>query len=328
MTTITSTALSLIAGHDDLTTAIENVTSEQSASNRPVQSVALPDFTELALAGEPFPEDVTSAEEERLRALRNQSAKGALLKTAKKELERRRTEAVRQGSDKALAYLDDELESLVSDVVDIADELGSLGNVQHILEKGTSAQIKAYREVKTLVDRYAGIRDAQIAITRQCVEPTQVRFIYEVGFLRNSLDDSEFWQGQRKSAYTTRASQDSYEHVVRYNDWLTPYLPAQYPYKRAVMPVTPDQYIAYLLDLCTNHELWVPSVSELLSAWEAANSAAQPVSYDRLKGMEESRQQYYAITKSTVDLTTGGKDGYRKIPKTDLLGSYMNYLSS
>lgn len=329
MTTITKSAFSLLGDYDNLTDALKTITQEIRTNHRVVPPAPEVDFVELALAGEPLPLEVTSAQDERLRAVRNIQVRGEKLKAAKTQIERLRTEAVQDHADKAFAYLDHELQALVSEVVETTDSLGSLGDVQRVLEEGTSEQIKAWRNTKKLVERYVEIRNTQVTITRQCLDAGQLNFAYEAGFLRNSLDDSAFWQEQRRNAYTSRAAQDQDEHVVRYNDWLTNYEPAKYPHKREIMPVSQDQHIAYLLDLCTTHQLWVPSIDALCTAWTAANSAAQPVSFDRLKGMEDSRNQFYEVTSTSPssDLTTGGKDGYRKVPKKpDMVTSYLKHL--
>ncbi|MDJ0315066.1 hypothetical protein [Arthrobacter sp. H35-D1] len=332
MTTITNSAYSLLGDHDALTTALDSITRESRTNNQSVPPAVEIDFVDLALAGEPFPLDVTSAGDDRLRAIHNIQIRGEKLKAAKAQVERLRTEAVQDHADKALAYLDHELQELISEVVDTADSLGSLSDVQRILEAGTSEQIKAWRNTTKLVERYIEIRSAQVTITRQCLDAGQLNFIYEAGFLRNSLDDSAFWNDQRSQAYTPRAAHDQDDHVVRYNNWLTNCESAKYPHKREVMPVSNDQHIAYLLDVCTNSQLWVPSIGKLLAAWNAANSAAQPVSFDRLKGMEESRNQYYEITGTTPtsDYSAGGQDGYRKAPntkKSSLGESYLSHIS-
>lgn len=328
MSNIRSAAYALLGDYDQLATAHDRVTQELRA-NRSVSPVVEVDFVDLALSGEDFPQDVTSASEARDRAIRNQVARDSKLKAAKKEIERLQGEAVQDHADKALTCLDGELQALVAEVVETADVLGTLGGVQTILERGSSDQIKKWRQSKNLVERYKDIRDTQLSITRQCVDATQSSHVYEVGFLRNSLDHAAFWQVQRAQAYTTRAAQDNDESVSGYNNWLTAFTPAAYPHKRSVFPVADDQDIAYLLDVCTNHELWVPSIGQLTAAWDSANSTAQPISFDRLQGTEEARDRYYEVTGATpaTKYTNGGRGGYRKIARPSFKDSYVRHVS-
>lgn len=295
-----------------------------------IPSAGLPDFTDIALNGDDFPADVISAELERQRLVHNQVARDKMLKSAKKELERLRAESVQAHSDKIFEFLGSELTSLVDEVVEIAEVLGALRDGQRILDHGSDEQISLWRDAKNLVTRYKEIREVQFSTYRQCVESADVHKFYSVGLLRNSLDYSDYWVKQRSEAYMTRASNDQDQGVVNYNDWLTTPSDKTTPYKREILPVGINEHVTFLLDLCLNHELWVPTVNQLLAAWEAANSTAQPVSYDRIKGMEESRDQYYEVTETTpaVAFTSIGTDGYRKIKRPSLGESYMKLIGS
>lgn len=329
MTTLHAQAFDLIPEHANLTAALERIATE-SRNTKAIPSAGLPDFAELALSGDEFPADVLSAELNRQQLAQNQIARGKMFKAAQVELERRRIESVQQNSPAAFEFLGRKLKSLVEEVVATADELGTLRDGQRILDQGSDDQINLWRNAKDLVTRYKEIREVQFSVYRQCVESAEAHKFYSVGLLRNSLDYSDYWVKQRSEAYMTKASNDQDQGVVNYNEWLTTPGDKTTAYKRDILPVGVIEHIPYLLDLCVNHELWVPTVDQLVTAWEAANSTAQPVSYDRLKGMEESRHDYYEVTGASpaVEFTSGGSAGYRKIKKHSLAESYLNHVHS
>lgn len=330
MTNLQAQAFALIPEHAEYTNAIGRVTSEIRKNTTPVPGVGLPDFAELALSGGEFPADVLSSELNRQQLAHNQIARGKMLKTTQAELERRRIKSVQDNSAVVFEFLGRELTSLVEEVVETAEVLGTLRDGQRILDHGTDEQIMRWRDAKVLVTRYKELRELQLSTFRQCTESTDVHKFYSVGLLRNSLDYSDYWVKQRSEAYTSRASNDQDQGVVNYNNWLTTAGDKTIQFKREILPTEPNQHVAFLLDLCLNHELWVPNSDQLLSAWEAANGTAQPVSYDRLKGMEESREQYYEITGSTPAnaYTSSGTTGHRKIKKRSLAESYLNHVNA
>lgn len=330
MTNLQAQAFALIPDFAKFTNAIDRVTEETRKNSAPVPSVGLPDFANLALVGGEFPADVLTPELDRQQLAQNQIARGKMFKEAKAQLERLRVESVQDHSERVFKFLGSKLASLVEEVVETAEVLGTLRDGQRILDHGTDEQIKLWRNAKELVTRYKEIRDVQLSVYRQCVESADVNKFYSIGFLRNSLDYSDYWVKQRSEAYMTRASNDQDQGVVNYNDWLTTAGDVSVPYKREILSVGPSEHVAFLLDLCLNHELWVPTVDQVLGAWETANSTAQPVSYDRLKGMEDSRDQYYELTGSTpaVEFTSTGSAGYRKIKKHSLAESYINHINA
>lgn len=330
MTNLYAQTFALIPEHANLTNAIERVTAESRKNTKAIPSAGLPDFAELALDGDEFPADVLSAELNRQQLAQNQIARGKMFKAAQVELERRRIESVEHNSPAVFEFLGRKLRSLVEEIVSTAADLGTLRDGQRILDHGSDEQINLWRNAKGLVTRYKEIREVQFSVYRQCVESADVNKFYSVGLLRNSLDYSDYWVKQRSEAYVTKASNDQDQGVVNYNEWLTTPGERTTPYKRDILPVGVNEHIPYLLDLCTNHDLWVPTPDQLLTAWEAANSTAQAVSYDRLKGMEESRHQFYAVTGTSpaVAFTSGGSNGYRKIKKHSLGESYLNHVHS
>lgn len=330
MTNLQAQAFALIPDFARFTNAIDHITAETRKNRAYIPSEGLPDFVDIALDAGEFPADVTSHEQARLQLIRNQAARGEMLKSAKVELERLRVESVQDHAELVFKFLGTELASLVEDVVETAQVLGTLRDGQHILDHGSHEQIRRWRSAKELVARYKEIRDLQLLVYRQCVETADANKFYSVGILRNSLDYSEHWVKQRKEAYSIRAADDQDQGVVNYNDWLTTAGDVTLPGKREILPVKSNEQVTFLLDLCMNHELWVPTATQLLAAWEAANSTSQPVSYDRLKGMEESRDEYYEATGSTPvsRYTSSGSAGHRKIKKRSLAQSYLNHVNS
>lgn len=330
MTTLQAQALALIPELAKFTNAIDRVTAEIRKNMAHIPSAGLPDFAELALDGGEFPADVLSSELNRQQLAQNQIARGRMLKTAQAQLERLRVESLQGHSERVFKFLGAELTSLVEEVVETAEVMGTLRDGQRILDHGSDEQISRWRNAKGLVARYKEIRDVQLSVYRQCVESADVNKLYSIGFLRNSIDYSDYWAKQRSEAYMTKASNDQDQGVVNYNDWLTTAGDATVPYKREIFPVEANQHVPFLLNLCLNHELWVPTLDQALGAWEAANSTAQPVSYDRLKGMEESRDQFYEVTGTSpaVAFTSTGSTGYRKTKKHSLAESYLNHVHS
>lgn len=299
---ISTKAHAKITGYDELAEALRRVANEEREhpKNRITASkVTSEHFVDSALSGEAFPDDVVTGLEASERAERNSELRKRMLKTARETLLRSQIEAVQDHSDSALSYLHNELQEVVAKVRKSSRAMKGPADAGSVLDRNDPEETNAWHDLAKLVATYKELRHVQLTIVRPCVESGDIHKLYQVGLIRNSLDNSEFWQKKRSESYSTRARDDRDQHVANYNNWLDEYPRAMYPYKREFVPVASDQEKAYLIHICTELDLWVPTVSQLLISWDAAHLAVQPVSSWSISATEDARDNYYKITEST-----------------------------
>ncbi|MHA7154244.1 hypothetical protein [Arthrobacter sp. TMN-50] len=300
---ISSKAHAKIKGYEDASDAIARVTEElrehQKRSPKVAVVITAEHFVDSAMSGEAFPDDVVSGQESLDRARRNFALRRDMLDRARKALFHQQVEAVQDHSDAALVFLHNELQKVVAKVGKCSSAMKGALDAASVLERDDPEERRAWHDLAKLVATYKELRGVQLSIVRACVESGDIHKLYEVGLIRNSLDHSEFWQKKRSESYTTRARDGQDGHVGNYNKWLDEYPRAMYPYKANVMPVASDQEKAYLIHVCTELDLWVPTVGQLLTSWEAAHLAVQPVDSWSISATEDARDKYYKITEST-----------------------------
>lgn len=329
---ITAKAYARIPGYDELTQAINLVGEEEKnhLKNHWEGDVTTTQrFVDIALSGGSFPKDILEGTEAKDRWIRNHNLRKATLKNTREELQRRRSAAVRDNSDAALTHLNGVLARIAARGRELADILGTCTDADSVLNAKDDAKTAAWERVVLLVGQYKEVRSVQGAITRECIEQSDAHFLPEVGYYLNSLDTSGFFHRRRSDSYSSAMREDQDEHVRHYNEWLSEFAPARYPFSKSPLPSTNNGEKAFLLYVCKELDPWVPTVRELLTAGQAAFEASMPVDYTRLQGMEDARDEYYEVTRAqpaTPYTRSSGPRKKRVKPKRDFRESAINAL--
>lgn len=299
--TITSNAFDLLLGFAEHTAADQRI-KDEITRNRAVEfdaPITSADFAVAALSGDEFPNDPHFHNEQILSARLNAAARGELLKNAAKDLQRRKMEIIRDHSAAALAYVATELTALVEQVRSVNTMLGHIRTAEEVLDAGPEVHT-AWRERAELISRYSEIRDAQRSLTIPGLGDGDNFKIATVGYVRNSLEQTDFWLSRRQDAASDRPANDRLEGVRNFNDWLGKGGVAPFKHSTSAIPQTdthgnPTDQWDYLVWLATKAEPWVPTPAQVLAAFDAAHIAVAETDYKKFHAQEAARDRYFEV---------------------------------
>lgn len=301
--TLTTNAYAHIPGNDDLTEAEQRI-NDAIADNRkrtfdaPISSE---NFADAALSGTAFPEE-PHLHNERIRNERlDATVRGDMLKNALKSTSARKLEIIREHSDEALSYLARELTTLMQEVRSAATTLGSVHTAEHVLDANDPKLLTAWRSRDELIARYKEIRSVQQGLTAAGIGQGESFKILAVGHIRNSLEQSDFWLSKRERSTSHRAAKDHLEGVRNFDAWLGAGGSARFKHSTSAVPSTDANGNAvnpwdYVVWLATEAEPWVPTVAQLIAAYDAANLAVAETDYKKYPAQEAGRADFFEVT--------------------------------
>lgn len=300
--TIIPKAHARIPGCNDHTKAEKRI-SDEITRNRATKSeapISTTDFVDAALAGDDFPKDPHFHNEE-IRAERlNVAARAQMLKDALKVVQERKRDLIRDSSDSALGYLRSELATLMDEVRANHETVGNIRSAEQVLAANDPRVLSAWQESEGLIARYVEIRGLQHSFTAPSLGDGQNFKIAAVGHILNSLELSDYWLSKRKGSTNHRAANDQLSGVRNFDAWLGTGGTSPFKHSTSAIPSTdsngnPANAWDYLVWLATKAEPWVPSVSEVIAAFDAANLAVAATDYARFRTQEAGRDEYFEV---------------------------------
>jgi len=301
--TITTKAHAHIPGYKDHTKAEKRINDEiiRNRATPTEAPISTTDFVDAALTGEDFPKEPHFHNEE-IRAERlNAGARAQMLKDALKAVQERKRDLIRDSSDAALAYLRSELAELMDDVRVNHETLGTIRTAEQVLAANDPRVLSAWQECGGLLARYVEIRGLQHSFTAPGLGDGQNFKIAAAGHVRNSLELSDFWLSKRKGSSSHRAANDQLSGVSNFDKWLGKGGTSPFKHSTSAIP-TKDRNDNtanawdYLVWLATEAEPWIPSASQLVAAFDAANLAVAPTNYSKYRVQEQARDRYFEVT--------------------------------
>jgi hypothetical protein len=300
--TITAKAYAHIPGFDDHTKAEQRI-NEEVARNRaikPEAPISTTDFVEAALAGENFPKEPHFHNEEVRSERLNAGVRAQMLKDALKAVQERKRDLIRDHSDSALGFLRAELATLMDDVRANDAILGNVRTAEQVLAADDPRMLSAWRTTGELVARYVEIRGLQHAFTAPSLGDGENFKIAAVGHIRNSLELSDYWLSKRKMSSSPRAVKDSLSGVRNFEAWLVAGGTAPFKHSTSAIPSSdssgnPANAWDYLVWLATKAEPWVPTASEVVAAFHAANRAVAVTDHAKFRTQEAGRDRYFEV---------------------------------
>jgi hypothetical protein len=300
--TITAKAHAHILGYDDHTKAEKRI-SEEIIRNRAIQfesPTSTTDFVEAALAGEEFPPNPHLHNEEVRAARLNAGTRAQMLKDALKAVQERKRDLIRDNSDSALGYLRTELATLMDEVRANDEILGNIRTAEQVLTANDPQVLSAWRATGELAARYVEIRGLQHSFTAPSLGEGQNFKITAVGHIRNSLEQCDYWLNKRERSSSHRAAQDQLSGVRNFEAWLVAGGTAPFKHSTSAIPSTdnsgnPANSWDYLVWLATKAEPWVPSVAQVIAAFDAANLAVAATDYAKFRTQETGRDKYFEV---------------------------------
>ncbi|MDP9693024.1 UNVERIFIED_ORG: hypothetical protein J2X79_000561 [Arthrobacter globiformis] len=300
--TISTKAHAHIPGFNDHTQAEKRI-NDEIARNRAIKfepTISANDFVDAALAGADFPEE-PHFHNEKIRAARlNAGARAQMLKDALKSVQERKRDLIRDNSASALGYLRGELAALMDEVRSTHGTLGNVRTAEAVLAANDPDIASAWRASGELVSRYVEMRSLQHAFTAPGLGDGQKFQIAAVGHIRNSLELSDYWLSKRAKSSSHRAANDPLSGVRNFDEWLVSGGTAPFKHSIAAIPSTdsngnPVNAWEYLVWLATEAEPWVPSVADLVAAFDAANLAVAATDYASFRTQEAGRDKYFEV---------------------------------
>jgi len=123
------------------------------------------ELAERLVRGEKLPEDLGAAIAEGDRLITARGHEVRLLTAVRDELERRRDDAIRTGSDAAFAWLERSLHGLCDHGRAILARLGNVRSAEQALDADDPAAMRdALRELRALAGEHATLREAQVLL--------------------------------------------------------------------------------------------------------------------------------------------------------------------
>lgn len=258
---------------------------------------------DLLLAGKPLPADIAhrvvlanaGQEEPRLQEIIRQRVIS--------DLQWDRDEALRSGTDSALAVLATELERILTEVRRVDERLGAASTEEEAIEAGGTAT-EAWAQLQQLVDDYDELRHTQLDITSRGLRlhGSNVQ-LASVGLWRDSIDRVKFWiQGRYSIRNAHRPRTDA---AVAYVAWLNSRTNTGAAIDTTVTrPWWPNsQPAAHLLWLAQHGQPWIPSLRQAEAAFAAATAAIVTIAGPVPPSAEDARRRYYQVT-GAVDTVT------------------------
>jgi hypothetical protein len=300
--TIATKAHARIPGYDDHTKAEHRINEEikRNRAIKPEAPISTTDFVDAALVGEDFPKGPHFHNEE-IRAERlNAGVRAQMLKDALKAVQERKRDLIRDNSDAALGYLRAELATLMNEVRANHEILGHIRTAEQVLAADDPQVLSAWRATGELVARYVEIRGLQHAFTAPSMGEGQNFKIVAVGHIRNSLELSDYWLSKRKMSSSHRAAKDSLSGVRNFEAWLVAGGTAPFKHSTSAIPSSdsggnPANAWEYLVWLATEAEPWVPSASDVIAAFDAANLAVAVTDHAKFRAQEAGRDKYFEV---------------------------------
>lgn len=210
----------------------------------------------------------------------------------------------------ALTWLNEQLQTLMTDVVDIDQRLGNVKTVHDAIRD--DAKIQAWRELEDAVDRYRDIRAAQETLCRRTNlamidGPALSEMLSRYGILRNPLDHHadivRSRQGAREAHRTALsagfltwledAPKPSYDWTARGSGMLAAWPDeAQSPLdSRASREASPTAVVRWL---ATNKAAWVPTFEQMEAVAAEVRAMTAPLhSVNELRFALDAFERYY-----------------------------------
>lgn len=308
---ITSNAYDLLDGFHDCTQAEQRLKEEIARTSKrkydaPITSEG---FVDAAVSGGDFPQNPYE-HNERIRVQKqNYAVRGEMLKSALKSLQGRKQRIIAEHADKTLKYLGVELARLMDDVRATDKILGNIRTPEQVLNADDPRITTAWKSQQELISRYKEIRSVQHTFTNLGSDAFKIA---AVGHIRNSLELTDFWLSRRGRSLSSRASRDQLEGVRNFDAWLGVGGTAPFEHSTSAIPAkdsngNPANHWDYLVWLATTAEPWVPSVAELIAAFDAANLAVATTDYAKYRAQEAGRDRYFEVigVKPLVAYTNG-----------------------
>jgi hypothetical protein len=300
--TVTTKSHAQIPGYEDHTKAEQRINAEIT-KNRAIKfesPIAATDFVEAALAGEDFPKEPHFHNEELMAERLNAAARAQMLKDALKDVQERKRGLIRKNSEFALGYLRAELATLMDDVRANDEALGNVRTAEQVLAANDPQVLSAWRASEGLVARYVEIRGLQHSFTAPGLGDGQNFKITAAGHIRNSLEQSDYWLNKREKSSSRRAADDPLSGVRNFEAWLVTGGTAPFKHSTSAIPSTdsngnPANPWDYLMWLATKAEPWVPSVSDVIAAFDAANLAVAVTDHAKFRAQEAGRDKYFEV---------------------------------
>lgn len=300
--TITTNAFGLINSYSDHTDAEQRIKNEIAQLHKRNYGAAISseDFVDAALSGAEIPENPHHHNEKIREQKRNEAVRGEMLKAALKSLQARKQALIVEHADEALKYLGVELAALTDEVRVAAKILGNLRTAEQVLNADDAKVATTWKKRHELITRYNEIRTLQQAFTAPSLGDGQSFKIASVGHIRNSLEQSDFWLSRRRDSVSSRAANDQLSGVRNFDAWLGNGGDAPFKHSTSAMPAkdsngNPANPWDYLVWLATKAEPWVPTITELTSAYDAANLAVTATDYAKYRAQEAGRDKYFNV---------------------------------
>ncbi|MGN7859501.1 hypothetical protein ACTJI8_02860 [Microbacterium sp. 22303] len=189
----------------------------------------------------------------------------------------------------ALAFLDEQLRTLMAEVREQEPALAGIHDARSALRGGGEAQ-DAWAVIEAAVDRYAALRAAQRHLVVNLLGTDGAQYRIEVlnrtGHLRNPLDHERAFQHRR----TTHSARELSLGEAALVEWIQ--AAPRPPFNRTGNDVLPVDPIAYLRWIADGNKAWIPGVDEMIRVDELAdrilNRAGSPAQ------RTAARDAYYA----------------------------------
>lgn len=210
----------------------------------------------------------------------------------------------------ALSWLNEQMQTLMTAVVDIDRRLGAVKTVHDAIRD--DAKIQAWRELEDAVDRYAEIRAAQETLCRRTSVPmidgpALSEMLARFGILRNPLDHHadiiRIRQGAQEAHRTPQsrgflewledAPKPAYDWTARGSGMLTTWPDeAQSPLdSRASREASPTAVLRWL---ATNKAAWVPTFEQMDDIAAEVRAMTAPLhSVNELRFALDAFERYY-----------------------------------
>jgi hypothetical protein len=114
------------------------------------------------------------------------------------------------------------------------------------------------------------------------------------------LELSDYWLSKREKSSNPRAVKDSLSGVRNFEAWLVAGGSAGFKHSTSAIPSSasngnPVNAWEYLVWLATKAEPWVPSVPEVIAAFDAANLAVAVTDHAKFRTQEAGRDKYFEV---------------------------------
>lgn len=302
----------LIEGYSQKAEARSRLAAEKRAaqSQRDTLSpITASDFMDAAETGGEFPQDVAVHNDRVDAERRDRAERIRMLGDAEKLIEVQLTQLVVDGHHPAFDKLSADMDALMADVRQTAQTLGNVTTFENAYDAGVP---EAWKRGEALASQYRDLRSAQKGLTRAVLGSEQAWKVYEVGFVRNSLEQHDGWLRKRQSAASACFKKAQRGYVESYAQWLADGARNRWQAHKSAFPekmtdpqtgvVTTADPWAYLVWLATEAEAWVPYPATVVKAYELAADAIAEPTVSGVARRRESRAAYFDLIGRTPRL--------------------------